>query len=115
MALGWDQALASAAVICNIPFLAAIPFQGQQRVWPKTSQIYYDNLLALASDIIIVSEGGYAGWKMLVRDKWMVNESEAVLALYNGDKSGGTFHTVQYANKVGKQVINLWDEYEKLV
>ncbi len=112
MALGWDTALAEASYLVGIPFLAAIPFKGQELAWPKQSQTRYKNLLTLAQEIIYVSEGGYAAWKMQVRNKWMVDNSKAVLALYNGDPYGGTYNCVRYAKEQKKEVINLWNDYQ---
>jgi len=37
MALGWDQALAEACVNLNIPFIAAVPFKGQESKWYQSS------------------------------------------------------------------------------
>jgi uncharacterized phage-like protein YoqJ len=113
MALGWDQALAQASVNLGIPFIAAIPCDGQEAIWPESSRLYYKNLLELAKEIKMCGPGGpYAPWKMLYRDKWMVDNADLILALWNGSK-GGTGHTVKYAEKVGKPYINLWYSWEK--
>ena len=114
MALGWDIALAIAAIQKGIPVIAAIPFFGQERLWPEESQNIYNNVLDLCHEHVIVCEGGYAPWKMLERNKWMVDHSDMVLALWNGT-AGGTRHCVAYANKKGKVVHNVWSEYEKLL
>jgi hypothetical protein len=37
MALGWDQAIAEAAVSLDIPLIAEIPFPGQPSRWPVVS------------------------------------------------------------------------------
>ena len=59
--------------------------------------------------------GGYAGWKFIARDKFMVNHADAVLALWSGQKHGGTHQCVQYAVKMNKPVHNVWDGWmEKL-
>ena len=41
---------------------------------------------------------------MLVRNDYMVDHSDLVLAIWNGEQSGGTWHTIQYAKTKGKQV-----------
>jgi len=46
MALGWDQALAQAAVNLAVPFHAYVPFDGMDSKWPKSSQKYFHSLLA---------------------------------------------------------------------
>lgn len=48
MALGWDMALAQASINLNIPFIAAVPFKGQEIKWNKEIQIYYQELLEKA-------------------------------------------------------------------
>ena len=109
MALGWDQALATAAVELNIPFVAAVPFVGQDHVWGAEAQSRYRALLDKAEHVEIVCEGGFATHKYHERDKWMVDNSDVVLALWNGQKHGGTYSTVKYAWKVNREVVNVWD------
>lgn len=112
MALGWDTAIAQAAVNLGIPFSAAVPFAGQESKWPKQSQIKYADLMNLANKVVIVCEGGYAGWKMQKRNEWMVDKSDLVLALWDGSSNGGTFNCIEYIAKQQKQVVNLWPEWE---
>lgn len=111
MALGWDMALAYAADAEKIPFTAAIPFKGQEKMWPEGSQKFYHWLLEKADEVIYVCEEGYAVWKMQKRNEWMVDNCDTVLALWDGS-AGGTGNCIVYANKVGKPIINLWDRYE---
>lgn len=59
MALGWDTALAQASVAMDIPFIAAIPFAGQEGMWPKDSQQVFNDLLAKACRVHIVCSGEY--------------------------------------------------------
>lgn len=110
MALGWDTALAEAAHDLNIPFHAYIPFIGQEGRWPRESQARYAALLYHAEKSVYCSPEGYAVWKMQKRNEDMVRDSEIVLALWDGSR-GGTSNCVGYANKVGKKVMNVWDEY----
>lgn len=109
-ALGWDQALAWAAQSTDIPYTMALPFEGFEKQWPKSSQDDLARLLDKAHEIVDVSEPGYAPWKMQVRNQWMVDHCDQVLALWNGSK-GGTGNCIAYANKVGKPIVNLWDAY----
>jgi uncharacterized phage-like protein YoqJ len=113
MALGWDQALAEAAIDLGIPFIAAVPFEGQQNKWPMPSRIAYQILLRKAKEVVIVKEGGYATWKMQKRNVWMVDRSTTVLALWSGS-SGGTKNCIEHAKIKGKNVINLWEKWRKL-
>jgi uncharacterized phage-like protein YoqJ len=105
MALGIDQWAAMIAVRMNIPLLAAIPFEGQQSNWPTESQKLFNKLISLASEKVIVSEGGYTAAKMQIRNEWMTNNCDTLIAVYNGDLSGGTSNCVNYAKKLNKKII----------
>lgn len=114
MALGWDMALAQAAIQLSIPFTAALPFIGQGLRWPEHSQVQYERILGHAKDTIVCSQGGYSPDKMQVRNEWMVDHSSHVLALWNGS-SGGTFNCIKYANSVDKMVMNVWKPWEEFL
>lgn len=111
MALGWDTAVAVAACTLNIPYIAAVPFKGQENKWPEESVDLYRFLLSKAKNIVYVCEDGYAPWKMQKRNEWMVDNSETVLALWDGS-NGGTANCIAYARGVDKPVINVWRDYE---
>lgn len=111
MALGWDNALGWAAVRLGIPLIAAVPFKGQERMWPQESKDNFEALLYCAEEVVYVSEGGYAPWKMQVRNKWMVDNCDVVLAIWNGT-DGGTANCVKYAESVGKPIVNLWEAFD---
>lgn len=113
MALGWDQAVAEACRQLNIPFIAAIPFKGQESMWPRESRAYYRELLSCAKEVVEVSPPGYAAWKMLRRNEWMVCRATRVLALWNGT-SGGTANAVAYAHELEIPVTNLWTSYYRM-
>jgi len=110
MALGWDQAIARACVDLGIPFTAAVPFQGQEDKWPDTAQAEWCRLLNFATEVQVVSAGGYGPWKMHARNQWMVDRCDSLLALYGG-KSGGTRQCVEYAQGKGVNVRNVWNEW----
>lgn len=111
MALGWDQALAIAAIELGIPLLAALPFKNQDCKWPDRSRKEYKNILSKADKIVIVSDGEYSASKMQKRNKWMVDNCDLLLALWNGS-FGGTANCIEYANSVNRKIINMWSNYE---
>lgn len=110
MALGWDQAIAVAALNLGIPFTAAIPFKGQEARWPYDSQREYLDLLDKAARIVCVCDGRYATWKMQKRNEWMVENSDHIAALWNGT-SGGTANCVRYAQALRKPITNFWTDF----
>lgn len=113
MALGWDQAVAVACVDLGLPFVACAPCDNQERPWRQESKNLHRNLLRLASEVVVVSPGNYASWKMQARNVYMVDRCDTVLALWDGS-DGGTANCVRYAESVGKKVINCWGEYDLL-
>lgn len=106
MALGVDQWAAFIAYKLKIPFVAAVPFEGQEKKWPAESQLKYKQLLKLASEIIIVSPGGYGSGKLQTRNKWIVDYSHKLLATWDGSE-GGTGNCVAYAESVKRQIIRI--------
>jgi len=103
MALGVDQWAANIAHKLGIPYLAAIPFEGQELAWPEASQKTYRLLRRLASEEVIVSAGKYSPDKMQVRNIWMVDHCDALIAVWDGTK-GGTGNCVEYAKSINKQI-----------
>jgi len=112
MALGWDTALALAAIELGIPLTAAVPFEGQERKWRPEQQEQFRAILALATTVVIVSPGGYAVWKMQTRNEWMVDRATGVLALWNGS-GGGTGNCIEYARTRHVEIVNLWAAWER--
>lgn len=113
MALGWDLAVADACDMYGIPFVACLPFSGQDSKWPASSRAYYKRMLAKASEVVVVSEGGFTNEAMQKRNRYMVDHCEVLLALWNGDEKGGTFNCINYASaKRHVTIINVWDKWE---
>lgn len=123
MALGWDQAVAVACVRLGIPFVAAVPFEGQESRWNEQQQGDYQKLLLCASAVhVVVDRETLEAWSdmhsvklavlraMQERNCWMVDNSTRLLALWNGEK-GGTGNCVRYAKEGKRQIENVWPEW----
>lgn len=111
MALGWDTAVALAAIRCNIPLIAAIPFEGQELRWPLHMQARYRTIRNWSTDIAIVSPGGFSVRSMQARNEWMVDRCDWLAAMWDGSH-GGTFNCIEYATRrnPSRPIINLWDK-----
>lgn len=112
MALGWDMALAKASINLHIPVIAAIPFDGQCSNWYQKDKLIYEEILKNCKNQVIVSSGGCTSRKFQIRNQYMVDNSDEVLALWDGS-SGGTGNCIRYANSQHKSITNLWDKYQK--
>jgi uncharacterized phage-like protein YoqJ len=115
MALGWDQAVAIAALQLGLPVHAYVPFNGQNAKWSKRDCEVYSDLLCRCAKVIVVSPGGYSPEKFKVRNEALVDSCDVVLALWNGEHGSGTGHCVRYAEAEGRPVWNVWEQYECLV
>lgn len=87
--------------------IAAVPFAGQESLWPADARRVYDFILGEAELLYIVSEGAYAPAKMHVRDTWMVDHTSRVIAIWDGRTNGGTYATVKYARAEGLPLLQL--------
>lgn len=103
LALGFDQDLADVCVDMGIPFIAAIPCEGQDSQWPLEARAHYQKLLKLAYEVVLVNDGPYERWKMQARNEWMVDHCSDLLACFDGSQ-GGTANTVNYADKLRRPV-----------
>lgn len=111
MALGTDQIFAEVCVELGIPFLAAVPFKGQESRWPRESQEEYKVLLDKAKKVVIVDDiGSYHseqfGGKMAMRNRWMIDHSKIIVAVWNGT-AGGTGNTVKMARSRGRKILRI--------
>jgi uncharacterized phage-like protein YoqJ len=106
MALGVDTWAVDAALQLNIPYTAALPFEGQEKLWPVDAQRIYKNLIMKAHTVYYVGGPGWHWSKFHARNRWMVDQSEALLAVFDGS-SGGTAHCFNYAESAGRKIIRL--------
>jgi uncharacterized phage-like protein YoqJ len=105
MAQGFDSWLANIAIKLNIPFIAAVPFVGQEAAWSEKDQIIYRRLLSKAEKVVIVSDGGYQNFKFHKRNEFMVDSASHILACYNQNSTGGTASCIKYALPQNKPII----------
>ena len=90
----------------TVDLIIAIPFPSQPLKWPQESRRHYEKLLQKADRIIEVCDDPYAAWKMQKRNEWMVDNSDAVIAVWNRTP-GGTANCVSYALENKKPVLVL--------
>jgi len=106
MAQGFDLYAANVCINLGIPFIAAVPFIGQENIWPEKSKRQYHALLEKAAEVHVVCEGGYAAWKLQKRNEWMTLNSNIVISCWDGSP-GGTKNCVDFCSKIGRERINI--------
>jgi uncharacterized phage-like protein YoqJ len=111
MAQGFDMIVAEVCCEMNIRYIAVLPFDEMGSNWPKAAQEKLRALILKAISIENICHSGYAKWKYLKRDEWIVNNSEVMLSYLDNRGKGGTYYTVQYCKKnhPEKPTYNLFD------
>ena len=86
----------------NITLEAAVPCRSQTASWNVKNKERYDRLLLLCDKVTLVQEY-YTSDCMMKRNRYMVDNSNYVVAVWNG-KPSGTGNTIKYAVQQGKPV-----------
>ena len=87
----------------SVSITAAVPCRGQETKWPVHSREVYHQILSLCDQVHFVHNGPFTPSCMEERNRWMVDRSDAVIAVWDG-KSGGTANCVKYAKAKGKTI-----------
>ncbi len=93
----------SLRLVCVLPFLRhneAVKFSWKKRY----------NAIFSTCDEVVYSSDEYNISAFQIRNMYMVDHSDCVITWYDG-KKGGTRNTLTYAQKEGKQIINLNNDY----
>ena len=100
MARGCDLYFAEAVLSLreargDVSLEAAVPCPSQANSWPRADQVRRRRILA-ACDLETLVQEQYTKGCMLRRNRYMVDHSALLIAVYDG-VSGGTRHTLEYA------------------
>ena len=98
MAQGTDQIVATAAKELGIPIICCYAFP-RKSYHPTEEWIMENNLTFFTR--LTYSKDAY-----LIRDEYMVDCADALLCVWDGIGSGGTFFTRNYALKENKMIID---------
>jgi uncharacterized phage-like protein YoqJ len=111
MALGWDQALAEAALNLGLEVWGFLPCLEQDYRWLESAKRRYRAMLERLHKIEYAYNDVYPGaWCLQRRNEMMVDRCDVVLALWDGS-SGGTGNCIEYATDQRKPIINLWQHW----
>lgn len=110
MATGCDIFFAEAVIALrdehpDITLEAAIPCETQAQSWAEKdrNRYYY---IASQCDYETLLQHRYTADCMLKRNRYMVDNSSVLIAVYDGS-FGGTMYTVNYAQKQGLEIIRI--------
>ena len=110
MAMGCDLYFAEAVLRLrqlhgDVTLEAAIPCPSQADNWGRELRTRYDAILS-ACDLETMVQDRYTPSCMQRRDRYMVDRSALLIAVYDG-LPGGTRYTVQYAMSRGVSIVDL--------
>jgi len=108
MALGVDTVFALSVLELKdqgykIKLHCAIPCQNHSCKWVLESQEQYNAILSRADEVVVVTDRPYAPYLMQIRNQYMVDRADEVLAVWDGT-SGGTANCVRYAQRIERPV-----------
>ena len=81
-----------------------LPHEGQADRWSDSAQERYHSILERADSVDYVSRQYYDGC-MIDRNHRLVELAGLLLAVFNGARRSGTGATVNYARKMGREII----------
>ncbi|MBQ8380514.1 MAG: DUF1273 family protein [Clostridia bacterium] len=84
----------------EIKLEGAAPYRRAPSFYPTER----DEVMAKCDKVTVLSERYYEGC-MQRRNMYMVDKSDVVLAIWNGETKGGTWNTIAYARRLGKKII----------
>lgn len=105
MAQGYDWIGAYATIhardVMGLPIklTAYLPCLNQESMWPVHAKQEYHSILEKCDEVVLVTDKPYAPYLMQKRNIAMVDASSRVIACWNGEKRGGTWNCIEYANQ----------------
>lgn len=81
---------------------AAVPYPEQSKGWPEADRIRYQTLLDQC-DLETVVQQHYDRGCMMRRNRYMVEHAGRILAVYDGQGTGGTMRTLHYAMQLDRE------------
>ena len=111
MAMGADMICAEVVlslknIYPNIKLECAVPNYAFTENWPDSEARKFSSILTRADGIKYVSVSKvYSKRDLMLRNIYMVDSSDIVIAVYINGESGGTKNTIDYAKSQNKKII----------
>ena len=111
MAMGADMicaevVLALKNVYPHVKLECAVPNRAFTERWPSEETRRYSSILTRADYIRFISEKKvYSVKDLMLRNIYMVDHSDIIIAVYKDGEPGGTRNTIRYAESKNKKII----------
>ena len=86
----------------NIELICAVPVEGFENNRSEKERWIYNKIISEANTVLYISSH-YNKYCFQLRNKYMVDNSSKLIAVYNGS-CGGTRNTINYAKKKGIKI-----------
>ena len=81
-----------------------LPCKGQESKWTASAQERYHLILDQANEVVYLGQK-YSRDCLMKRNRYMVDHSSILLAIYNGTRRSGTGATVRYAQQLNREIV----------
>lgn len=88
----------------DISLCCVLPYRNHGQRWPSAWRDRHNALLATANWVDCLNDTSHRGC-FHQRDRYLVEDANTLIAVYDGRATGGTAYTVQYARKLGVEVV----------
>lgn len=113
--IGADMWVAQACIEKNISYNLFLPFPAdiQGKFWTREeAELLLSHALRAKSTSIVGKVYRPANYH--IRDRQIVDKSHIMICFWEGRKSGGTYNTIKYALRTGRQVLNAMNELQEV-
>lgn len=90
-------------LLSHIQLELAIPYRGHHNSMTTSENQDYHLLLQKANKVHYICQQ-YNKSCFMLRNRYMVDNAHLLIAYYNGTTSGGTYRTIQYAQRMHKPI-----------
>jgi uncharacterized phage-like protein YoqJ len=90
----------------HIKLISAIPCRNHPNRWPQASKNEWQYICDNSDEVVLVSDEEYQPYLMQVRNEWMCDKSDLVIAVWDGTP-GGTGNCVKYAESKNKEIVRI--------
>lgn len=92
----------------ELHLICAVPHPDFEKYWSNYEKARYQDILKQADLVKTISEHYFRACYQK-RNQWMVDRSALVIAAFTGE-NGGTKNTIDYSQRVGVRVNNIFDK-----
>lgn len=110
LAIGADQLFARAALGLHLPLIGVIPFADYPADFEGDDRRQFEVLLGFCQSVYELPRKRRSNEAYLAVGKWMVDETDYLVAVWNGEPAagkGGTGDVVAYAGKKRRPILRI--------